>query len=219
MNGLLFNMIKKNLLLGVTLRAVIEKSINALLKLDPVMAHQLKKLSGKVIRIHCLQPDVTFFILFEQKKVRLLKEYDKSDDGVSCALSGKITSLVKLALAGENAQDILSQENIQVSGEVGVLLLLSEIIQQSDLDWEGFFSRYFGDFIAHHGANKLRQGKDVCDYAARESASALKEWLLEESGYFPPPQVVKEFKKNVTNLQLVVDRLEAKVDNLIESKN
>ena len=225
----LFDILRRQLsqvqLPRVALLLMAEKSLNRLLKMDPVACEQFAALQDKVLRLHCIEPDVCLLVFFKSEGVRLMFEQTEERENsaqeafVNCSVSATGSALFRLAFSSEDQQQVMHEENVIVSGEAGLLMTLSKIIRQIEPDFEGWLAQYTGGMLAHGFTHMARSAGEQASYAVRATGTALKEWLREESDWVPAPERVRHFGHNVRAFCLQLDRLEARIERLDKGFN
>ncbi|MEN2839990.1 Ubiquinone biosynthesis accessory factor UbiJ [Mannheimia haemolytica] len=72
----MLNNVKQQLMLPQFTFGLIETAFNALLKRSPHIEPNLRKLSGKVLKIALTSPKIDFFVLFSESRTDWLGNYE-----------------------------------------------------------------------------------------------------------------------------------------------
>ena len=118
-----------------------------------------------------------------------------------------------MALASDKA-DALMNANIDISGSSALVLELSKVVQQMDVDWEALLSPVTGGIIAHQIGKGFRSlikwGKD----SSKTLATSSKEYLEDEVHLLTPKPLAQHFSQQVADLRLATDRAEARLEQV-----
>lgn len=190
-----------------TITALIEISFNRYLALDPDAKSELKKLSGKTLKIIIRELDLPIFLHVNGMQLNVLSVYEDEVDASMCA---SMFDLAKLALVNDSGESMLGGE-IEMSGNMEVGRQFRSILKNVDIDWEEVVSKYTGDIVAHQLGNTVRAisqwGGDTINSLSKD----MSEYLQEESRELPSSSEVKQFLKSVDEVRLSVERAEARI--------
>lgn len=179
---------------------VLEKALNAYLKLDPETFQQLSDLDGQCVKIQLTDLSLSFFLLFKSEGIQVLSICQILP--VSIIKSTSI-NLLSSALTQRGAQDIQIEGNVESGYQVYGLF------KNIEIDWEEQLSHYTGDVVAHQVGNFAR-GVSRAFRAFRTSLQEnISEYVHEETQWFPPRQELEDFYEDVELLRQRVERLEA----------
>ena len=190
-----------------TITALIEISFNRYLALDPEAKSELKKLSGKALKITIRELDLPVFLLVTDSQINVLSIYE---DEVDASMRASVFSLAKLALASDSGESLLGGE-IEMSGNMEVGRQFRNMLKNVDIDWEEVVSKYTGDIVAHQLGNTVRAISQWGNDTVNSLSKDLSEYLQEESRDLPSPTEVKQFLKSVDDVRLAVERAEARI--------
>lgn len=192
----------------------LEVALNKIIRLDSDALEKTKKLEGKCVKIDITNWNMSFFLLPYSQGLELLSEYYQQPDTV---ISGTLFGLIKVGAAGATTSSLF-EESITISGDTKTGEALRDILKNLDIDWEEQLSKIVGDSlahpIAHHGKKIAEAGKR----AIKSLSGNLSEYLHYESQQLPPPQAVENFIEDVSRLRDDVDRLEARLNRMINRK-
>lgn len=193
----------------------LESLINRALALDPHGNERLQALAGHSFRLQCTQPalDVTLHVTGQGV---LLQAGDNTRAGTT--LTGSWDEFAKIAVA-EDPGAALINGNVRVDGDTARVLALRDALAALELDWEAPLAELVGDVAAHQLGRTLRQ----TGRWARQAFGALRrqsrEFLLEESQWVPHPIEVEDFYREVDELALRTEKLQARLQQLRQRLN
>jgi len=194
---------------------IIETVINRYLALDPEMLGKLAQFDGKVIKLEMTGIDKNFYMLPSGCGIQVLTEYAGEPDAV---LRGSPVSLLKMGLVSNTASMLLKGE-IEIIGDTRLGHQFKNLFSQMDIDWSEPLAGLVGDSLAYQiqqTAGKLgRWGKQ----SVQSVSSSVSEYLQEESRDVVTDTELNIFFDEVDQLRNNVDRLQAKVNALIQSQS
>ncbi len=194
------------------LHKVIEYAMNKYFALDPEARKALLELNGKVIGIDTGIPMMEYYLRFTDEKIKVSKHADTVD----AKISGKPTAFVKFKLA--NSSNKLNQKGLNLEGDADVLQTFNDILENMDIDWEEYLSRWTGDVIAHGIAELLRGARNMTKGSSKVVQKNITDYLQEETRHLPSKREVENFYMNNENLTCDIDRLTTRVTRLTEQK-
>lgn len=198
----------------VTLCIVIEKAINSWLALDPDNCLRLASIDTRVIALHVTQPDITLYFIAESP---LLRVQSFADDKPDAVISGSLLALSRLSAQQQHTAALFSAD-VTISGDTTVAGVFSACLSGSGIEWEEHFSHILGDVAAHQAGRLARQGaawlKDSLSTIQQDAA----EYLKDEINALPQPQQVREWLEDVDTLRDDVERLAARIQQLIRTR-
>lgn len=194
--------------------AALEQALKRALALDPRSAGQLAPLTGNVFHICCTAPELDLFLLIETGGVRLMGFWDGE---VTTAVTGTARDFADLATTSDAAAALING-NLSLRGDSAPLIQLQNALAGLDLDWEAPLVQTFGDVVGHHLAEGLRGLFGWGQHAGRSFLRQLQEFIQEEARLAPPRQEVEDFFSDLEQLNLRVDRLQARLRKAAEKR-
>jgi ubiquinone biosynthesis accessory factor UbiJ len=191
--------------------AAAEKCINKSLQYDPATQNALTACEGKILLLQITAPAIRIAVLIQEKSVRLMSNWDGE---VDTQLFG---SLIALAQIAQTPVHNLKDSGVTVMGDLQFLGLLQKILQQLDIDWEEMLTQIFGDLIGHQMAQTLRSKINWTQNRAQTAQRLASEFVTEELQAIPSKIELEDFYRQVDELRLAVDRLEARFNYLTPS--
>ncbi|NVL28945.1 SCP2 domain-containing protein [Pseudomonas syringae pv. actinidiae] len=196
------------------LLASIEHGINRVLRLDSTALPRLARLSGHVIAVDCRDPSLKIFILPSDEGLLLAADWAADAD---CTLRAPASSLLRLALSKDKTA-VLHGPDVELEGDSGVLLELTGILQDLELDWEHELSNWVGPVASQLFSSRVRSsGADAPSFTSLSQNVA--DYLSEESRTLVGNHEAEARFAELDRIKLDLDRLEARFARLAHSLN
>ena len=203
---------------GSTLKAsllmALESAVNNSLAYDPATQKSLIELDGKVLHLACTVPAQSVYVLFVGNHVELWSLFESSADAT---LSGTPSEFLALWRTS-NKITALTDSGVTLTGDSTLLQQLQKISASLDIDWEALLAEHTGDVIAHQLGRFARGANSWFRGTRREAERLMSEFLQFESNTVPSRHEVQVFCREVDDVQLRMDRLQAGVDLLNQRK-
>ena len=197
------------------LLASVEHGINRVLRLDATALPRLERLSGKVIAVDCRNPSLQLFILPSDEGLMLAAHWEVEAD---CTLRAPAASLLRLALSQDKSA-VLHGPDVELDGDSGVLIELTGILQDLELDWEYELSRWLGPvastLLGDHLRSRARWTKD----SFNSLSQSLADYLNEESRTLVGKHEAEARFAELDRIKLDLERLEARFERLAQSSD
>ncbi|MDB1122527.1 ubiquinone biosynthesis accessory factor UbiJ [Vibrio algarum] len=191
--------------------ATIETAINAALKDNPDHGRRLNRLKGQVLQVHLIELKKKLTFVFSQQ-VDVLATYEGSPD---CYLSLHLAVLPQLK-DQNNITHLIKQEKIELEGDLKLAQQFSQLMADCKPDIEELMSRFTGDIVAHTVVQSAKDTNRWIKKQASKHQSHVAQVLTEEWKVAPSPLEVASFCDQVTDIQLVTDKLEKRFIHLLE---
>lgn len=189
----------------------ITDSINAYLKLDPHSKKRLSELKGKTIAIQLLPFNFQFQLTCHQDSIML--NHEDSLIKPDAKVSGTALQLINVAISKKDRHRFFA-EDIEIEGDAVIGQKIIALFDEMDIDWEDKLSNFIGDVSAHHVGNILRNIKGWLSSSEQSMTKNLSEYLQEEKNLFPSKEALSDFYHDIDHLNLDVERIEAKINDL-----
>ncbi|MDF5565344.1 SCP2 sterol-binding domain-containing protein, partial [Vibrio parahaemolyticus] len=124
--------------------AVIETSLNTLIKDDPALGRRLARLKGQVIQVHLKEINKTLTFVFSQQ-IDVLGHYEGQPN---CYLSLNLSVLPELRDQA-NITRLIKQDKLELEGDIQLAQKFSQLMVDCKPDVEEWLSRVTGDVDAH----------------------------------------------------------------------
>ena len=194
------------------LLAVVERTVNAALRLDASTLQRLECLAGRSLGVHLLEPSVQVYVLLEAGRVRLCAACDAPLD---VSLRGHWSDFIRLGAADDKATALINSP-IEVHGDSAFLTEVQAAVAALEIDWEGLLARGVGDVPAHQLGRHLRRAVRWGRKAARGFVEAAAEFLQEESGSVVSREEFERWRAEVDSTRAAVERIDLKLARLAE---
>jgi len=193
-----------------TLKAL-QKAINHALTLDETFPAKMATLQGKVLEIIVNPLNVNFFICFTDTELELVADYTKQPDTV---IQSSPLGLIRLSLLPASKVRSIFNDNIKISGDVELGQQIKKIFDDIEIDWEGHLAQFTGDVVAYQIGSFFRKGATIQQQVSKSLQQNITEYLQEELRMVPPREEIDDFFKDIDQLALSVERLEAHINQL-----
>jgi ubiquinone biosynthesis protein UbiJ len=200
-------MINKTLI--TTTCIALEKSIYACTKLDSNLKKKLKHLTGKIIKVSCTKPDVDLFFDINDE-VRVLETCNKKTD---VTIEGPAKDWIKLATADDFGSSLINGK-LNVKGDTRILMSIGSLMKEIDVDWGSYISKFIGDIPTEIIQNSTKEILFLSKKFKESIIRNLDNYLYNEIDALPSDFEINSFDKRLSNLEINVDRVEAKMNKL-----
>lgn len=194
----------------------LQKATHLALQLDESMPKKIAALNGRTLHIIIKPLQLGFYILFINGEMTFLEDYDGT---VDTTIESSPLGLIRLSLLPSSKVRSLFNDQIQISGDVELGQQVKQLFDELDIDWEGHLAQFTGDAIAHQFGSMVRKGMAFTQHFHQSMRENLTGFLQEESRTFPSREEVHDFFNDVDTLTMDVERLAARVENLIKQDN
>lgn len=194
----------------------LQKALNYALSLDKQSPQKMVVLEDKVIEIIIEPLDLNFFITVKNQQIVLFSTYDKEPDTV---IKSSPLGFIRLSFLPASKARSLFNDKIKLKGNVEVGQQLKDIIDNLDIDWETHIAGFTGDVVAYQLGNFLRQGIAFTHKFTESMQHNTRDYIQEELRLLPAQEEVDDFCKDVDQLSLTVERLEATINLLMNTND
>ncbi|MEI8657757.1 MULTISPECIES: ubiquinone biosynthesis accessory factor UbiJ [Vibrio] len=191
--------------------AVIETSLNTLIKDDPNLGRRLARLKGQVIQVHLKELNKTLTFVFSQK-IDVLANYEGKPD---CYLSLHLSVLPELREQA-NITKLIKQDKLVLEGDIQLAQKFSQLMTDCKPDIEEWLSRVTGDVVAHTVVQGAKNVGSLLTSQFNKHQNHLAQVLTEEWRIAPAPLEIAYFCDQVDDVKSQAARLEAKLAALLE---
>ncbi|EHI9301347.1 SCP2 domain-containing protein [Vibrio vulnificus] len=191
--------------------AVIETSLNVLVKDNPDLEKRLLRLKGQVIQVHLQEVNKTLTFIFSQQ-IDVLANYEGQPD---CYLSLKLAVLPDLKEQA-NITKLIKQDKLILEGDIQLAQKFAQLISDAKPDVEEWVSRVTGDVVAHSLAQGVKNVGGFVGCQAKKQQHHLAQVITEEWRLAPGPLEVAYFCDQVDDAKSDLARLEARLQKLLE---
>lgn len=186
--------------------AAASAAINRALALDPASQRRLVALNGRVLEIACSQPTASVFLTVVDGDVALWSAAGREADTV---LAGSLSQLLAL-VSRISSPTALSDAGVSLRGDSQVVQQWQALLAQLDIDLEALVAKGVGDVAAHQLGRGVRAAGQWLTDSHRELDRLISEFLQYEVETVPTAHELSQFAREVDDLRLRLDRLEAR---------
>jgi ubiquinone biosynthesis protein UbiJ len=191
--------------------AVIETTLNTLIKDDPELGRRLGRLKGQVIQVHLKEINKTLTFIFSQQ-IDVLANYEGKPD---CYLSLNLAVLPELR-DQSNITKLIKQDKLILEGDIQLAQKFSQLMTDCKPDIEEWLSRVTGDVVAHTVVKGVSNLGQLVTSQASKHQRHIGQVLTEEWRVAPAPLEVAHFCDQVDDVKSQAARVEAKLNQLLE---
>ncbi len=141
---------------------------------DAALSEHLDGLNGKVFRIHVLDTQATMYLGFKSGKAWVHPEHHGDSD---VCIEATTTGFARMCFAKEDADDLVFQQVLKLSGDSEAMLRFKKLIAAADLDWEAELRSIFGDFFGSRVAKAAHALVAAEKKISNSSKDALQNYL------------------------------------------
>ncbi|MBY8202382.1 SCP2 domain-containing protein [Vibrio fluvialis] len=191
--------------------AVIESSLNTLIKDDPELGRRLARLKGQVIQVHLKEINKTLTFIFSQQ-IDVLANYEGEPD---CYLSLNLSVLPELREQA-NITKLIKQDKLVLEGDIQLAQKFSQLMTDCKPDIEEWLSRVTGDVVAHTVVQGSKNVGALLSAQVSKHQNHLAQVLTEEWRVAPGPLEIAYFCDQVDDVKSQAARLESRLNQLLE---
>ena len=189
---------------------VLERTLNAMLAMDPGSVQLLAKLEGRVIAMNIESLDRRFYLLPDRDRVSIVVDHDQSPDIV---IEGGLLAYARGATAsvmGSPNPDRL----LEISGDVHLVAVMRDFLRSLQPDFEEQLSSLVGDIPARHAGNQLRSFAEWAEQVGQSITVNAGEYLTEEKQLLAVRSRIDRFLIAVNQLRNDTEQLARRLDSL-----
>lgn len=197
----------------ISLKAL-QKAINKAVALDELMPQKLKTLDGKTLEIVLAPLSVHFYICFVGESIELRDTMEANADTV---IHSSPIGLIRLSLLPASQARSIFNDDIRISGDIGLGRDVKRLFDSMDIDWEGHLAHFTGDVVAHQIGSVFRKGKSFASQFQSSMQKNITEYIQEEVRLSPSRAELEDFFDDIDTLSLDTERLKARIQLLMEN--
>jgi ubiquinone biosynthesis protein UbiJ len=198
-----------------------EQLVNPLIKRDASAVFQLGRLSGRVVRLRCTQPEIAVLIWPSGEGLHIERDtsvdFDANEEPpqiVDAEIEGSLEHFMRFMLASEQREAMLFEGVLTLRGDTGLVRKLQQVIASLDLDIASISEKCIGivptAIIGEHLAGLIRWKRSLVYTGALD----LQEYLQEEMALLPTKAEQQSVADGILNTRRRIDRLDARVQRL-----
>lgn len=191
-------------------------TLNRALTYDPGSRAALGQLEGRWLKVELRTPDLHLYCGFSQTGIELSSYREEPAD---CTLTGTAPAVVSLLWREQHS---LAGSGVAISGDIGLLHKLQQILANLELDWEQLLYEAIrrattpaaADVVSYPITRFLRDSATQFRRHAKVAPDWAQDYLTEEIRVLPSPHEVAAFATEVDDVRAATDRLEARLRKL-----
>ncbi len=190
-------------------------AVNRYLGYDPEVPKQLLEMYGKVVQLNFTPLDLSLFIIITRDGLDIRDEFVET---VDTKISGSLLSLAMMSLQKTSTESLFSGD-VTIEGDTELGTQFQKFMDNVEVDWEEPLSQLTGDVVANQVSEFVSRMSGWVQETTKTNALNVSEYFSEEQNMLPSKFEVERFKKGVDELRLSTDRLEAKLQRLLEHQS
>lgn len=197
-------------LLQTALLLPLEALLNGMLALDAASRGRLAGLEGKTLSVLASNPALAVHVSIRNGALRLAPVFEGT---ATATLRGPASSLLRLLLQNATPAS-LAPFGVELQGSTGFMLDLQLLLRDLEIDWEFHLGRIMGDLPVTALAKGLDTGMAFAGSTLAAARDNLGDYFTHEAGLLPARSAVDQFRAGILDLNLRLDRLQARLDLL-----
>jgi ubiquinone biosynthesis protein UbiJ len=187
--------------------SMLEAAVNKLATLDPTFKTRCQPLVGKRLLVEVEEAKIPLTFVVTEQRIDVLSSKDEDND---CAIKTSLSALKELKDPNQITR-LIKDGQLSLTGDLQVAQQFSELLKETDVDWEQHLSDYLGDGLAHKVAVRFRHFGEVLGSKQQDFSRIITEFAQDEAKITPHPLEVKEHHKKVNETRAKVDKMAARV--------
>lgn len=210
------------------LAATLQSGLNAVLALDTDSSDRLRRLEGRVLKLVLEGAGITFYFQGGARGVEVALDSFREDgqdteDDADTTVCGTPAALFSMAASEMGGGWAAPNSKVNISGDASLARDFERLFSRLDPDIESALAGLFGDVVGHQLAFGMKQGAQRARETATAASDVLGDVLREgtrggRTGPLVGSGEARSFADGVDELRDAVDRLEARIRMLAESK-
>lgn len=198
------------MLIKPLLSSALETALNQYITLDEDVSLFLTPLAGKVIAISIEPFKETLYLCPTETNIQCLENFVGD---VDTTLTGSLPAFGLMGLSNTPMRSLFSGE-VKITGDINTGRKFQQLFEKLDIDIEEKLSHFTGDIIAHKLGNLVRAKANWSKETLETFKLNATEFLQEETRDLPAKTEVDIFYREVDNLRMNFDRLQARINRL-----
>lgn len=192
--------------------ATVEAALNRTLALDPAGRQALMTaLTGPV------EFRVTAPVAMSWTLIRIgdrVQVHSQPDPGPALVIAGHPMAFVAMATGDPQ---VIPSGRLRIQGDTALAHRFQQAVEQLNPDWEAALAQHIGDVPAHFIGQRLRGALAWSRQAIAAMNANVEEYIHEESQTLPGRRELEATFRQIDDLHLSVERLEARLNQLLNA--
>lgn len=195
--------------LDALVTAVVETSLNALIRQDVESLGRLARLKGKILRVTLTDINKNLVFVFSQQ-IDVLAKFEGEPD---CSLALAVSTLPKLKDKA-NLATLIKQDLLLLEGDIDVAQKFSDLLSGVNIDVAEWLSGYTGDVLAYSLVQGAEQKWRCVKKTHQKQQQYASQLLIEEWRIAPGALELVYFADRVEDVQCQISLLDARLHAL-----
>ncbi len=191
----------------------LETALNRYLALDSNKENLLIPLKGKVIALTIQPFNETLYLCPSSESIQIIDQITGQPD---TTISGSVWALGLMGISTKPMRSVFSGE-IKIEGDIQTGKQFQAVFKKLDIDLEGLLTQYAGEDLASRISQFFRSGQEWGKETIETFKLNTAEFLQEETRDLPAKPEIDIFYQQVDELRNASDRLNSRVERLINS--
>ena len=201
--------VKQHSSMAIAIAAVAESTINTALSYDPASKHAVSELTG-IIALEVTPVTMLTVTVFCTGTVHGLRVMNHCTSPITTRLSGSPIALLRLLQRPHS----LADSGVDMSGNIELLQRWQVVLDNLDIDWQECLQHYLGDIAGPIMATTIGKAGHWLQHQFHYHQRQLSVYLQEEIRLVPAKAEFDHFHRQVDELILAADRLDARVQQV-----
>ncbi|MFA3780320.1 SCP2 domain-containing protein [Yersinia sp. 1652 StPb PI] len=197
----------KPMLLSQLITAAIETSLNSVLFRDKSMKAARLRLVGKVLRIELREINFPLLLVFSERQVDVLSQWDGDAD---CIVKTEVAVLAKLR-DRQQLSPLMRSGKLIVEGDIQVVQQVVALLDLAEWDPAEWLAPYIGDIAAETIGQVAHKSSYFLSGQLQQQQHYLAEAITEEWKVAPAPLEVVWFNEEVDATARATEALNARL--------
>jgi ubiquinone biosynthesis accessory factor UbiJ len=193
--------------------AALETALNRYLALDNNKDDLLIPLKGKIIALTVQPFNETLYLCPTSDSIQIIDQITGQSD---TTISGSAWALGLMGISAKPMRSVFSGE-IKIEGDIQTGKQFQAVFKKLDIDLEGLLAQYTGADLANRISQFFHSGQEWGKETIETFKLNTAEFLQEETRDLPAKPEIDIFYQQVDELRNASDRLNSRVERLINS--
>jgi ubiquinone biosynthesis protein UbiJ len=190
----------------------LQYAINKALALDDHSLAKLTALQGRIVNLIIEPLGIDFFICFDNQQMLLLDDVVGTPD---TTIYSSPLGLIYLSLLPASQIRSLFNDKIRLSGDIELGQQVKKLLDELDIDWQGYLAHFTGDIVAYQLGSLIKQGHAFQQRFSQSMCEHTTDYLQDEWRFFPTREEVEDFFHDVDQLSIDSERIHAQFKLLL----
>lgn len=194
--------------------ATLEVAVNKIASLDPSFSERSQALLGRRLMVEVEELKVPLTFVVTEQRINVLSARGETNH---CSIKTSLSALKELKDPNQITK-LIKEERLELNGDLQLAQQVSELVKQTEIDWEEHLSEYLGDGLAHKVTSRFKHFGQLLAEKNQDFADVFTEFAQDEAKLTPHPAEVKQFSDKVSQTRAKVDKLSARIAKMAERR-